>query len=76
MILALFIPLVLMDVMIILLMWINYLNFAVMCLWQISLLLQTPTGSLNKAKAKKKGVAHDTAKLPAITTFASGGILF
>ncbi|XP_057214990.1 WD repeat-containing protein 36 isoform X2 [Triplophysa rosa] len=28
-------------------------------------------GSLNKAKAKKKGVAHDTAKLPAITTFAS-----
>lgn len=28
-------------------------------------------GSLNKKKAKKKGVAHDTAKLPTITTFAS-----
>ncbi|XP_056602889.1 WD repeat-containing protein 36 [Triplophysa dalaica] len=28
-------------------------------------------GSLNKARAKKKGVAHDTAKLPAIVTFAS-----
>ncbi|XP_055056909.1 WD repeat-containing protein 36 isoform X2 [Misgurnus anguillicaudatus] len=28
-------------------------------------------GSQNKKKAKKKGVAHDTAKLPTITTFAS-----
>ncbi|TRY54325.1 hypothetical protein DNTS_021301 [Danionella cerebrum] len=28
-------------------------------------------GSLNKAKAKKKGVKYDTAKLPPITTFAS-----
>ncbi|XP_051958098.1 WD repeat-containing protein 36 [Xyrauchen texanus] len=28
-------------------------------------------GTLNKTKAKKKGVNHDTAKLPAITTFAS-----
>ncbi|XP_051536737.1 WD repeat-containing protein 36-like [Myxocyprinus asiaticus] len=28
-------------------------------------------GTLNKTKAKKKGVKHDTAKLPAITTFAS-----
>uniref|UniRef100_A0A672MZJ4 WD repeat-containing protein 36-like n=1 Tax=Sinocyclocheilus grahami TaxID=75366 RepID=A0A672MZJ4_SINGR len=29
-------------------------------------------GTLNKTRAKKKGVTHDTAKLPAITTFASG----
>ncbi|XP_066516110.1 WD repeat-containing protein 36 [Hoplias malabaricus] len=28
-------------------------------------------GSLNKTKAKKKGVVYDTAKLPPITTFAS-----
>uniref|UniRef100_A0A8C2FYN5 WD repeat domain 36 n=1 Tax=Cyprinus carpio TaxID=7962 RepID=A0A8C2FYN5_CYPCA len=28
-------------------------------------------GTLNKTRAKKKGVTHDTAKLPAITTFAS-----
>ncbi|KAL2100364.1 hypothetical protein ACEWY4_004758 [Coilia grayii] len=28
-------------------------------------------GSLNKKKAKKKGLKHDSAKLPAITTFAS-----
>nr|AAT68148.1 TA-WDRP-like [Danio rerio] len=28
-------------------------------------------GTLNKAKAKKKGVKYDTAKLPSITTFAS-----
>uniref|UniRef100_A0AAY5ESF3 WDR36/Utp21 N-terminal domain-containing protein n=1 Tax=Electrophorus electricus TaxID=8005 RepID=A0AAY5ESF3_ELEEL len=28
-------------------------------------------GSLNKKKAKKKSVIHDTAKLPPITTFAS-----
>uniref|UniRef100_A0A672KXX1 WD repeat-containing protein 36-like n=1 Tax=Sinocyclocheilus grahami TaxID=75366 RepID=A0A672KXX1_SINGR len=28
-------------------------------------------GTLNKTRAKKKGVTNDTAKLPAITTFAS-----
>uniref|UniRef100_A0A673LAK1 WD repeat-containing protein 36-like n=1 Tax=Sinocyclocheilus rhinocerous TaxID=307959 RepID=A0A673LAK1_9TELE len=31
-------------------------------------------GTLNKTRAKKKGVTNDTAKLPAITTFASGAI--